>query len=258
MFLINPIPAFKDNYIWVIIHPSSSKCLIVDPGESLPVMHYLTLYQWRPIAILLTHHHPDHTAGVAMLSEHYSIPVYGPMNEIIPAVTNPLSGGELLNFKALNLTLKVLSIPGHTQGHLAYHQDNVLFCGDTLFTGGCGRIFEGTPNQLFHSLSQLAALPDYTLVYCGHEYTQHNLQFAQTIEPTNFILQQRIVHTTHMRHHHIPTVPSTLLLEKQTNPFLRCDQAAVSQFFTNFTGKSTTDLVEIFATLRSLKDKFNP
>lgn len=256
MRYITAIPALQDNYIWLIIHLPSSHCLVVDPGESTPVIETVDLYQWRPTAILLTHHHPDHTAGAQDLSQHYNIPVYGPAHEQISAVTQPLNGQELLFFKELALYLQVLSIPGHTLGHLAYFGDEALFCGDTLFTGGCGRLFEGTAAQMYASLNQLASLPDNTRVYCGHEYTQSNLMFAQSIEPHNTVLQSRVTQTIRFRNRGLPTVPSTLGLEKQTNPFLRCQEPALKQKVANILGKPDPTPLEIFTFLRAQKDQF--
>jgi hydroxyacylglutathione hydrolase len=256
MLHITPIPALKDNYIWLLIHLPSSHCLIIDPGESTPVIEAITLYQWRPTALLLTHHHPDHTAGAAEIAERYHIPVYGPAGENIPAVTYPLNGQETLSFEALALNLQVLAIPGHTRNHLAYYGGNAVFCGDTLFTGGCGRLFEGTAAQMYHSLNKLTALPDNTLVCCGHEYTLNNLIFAQTIEPRNTLLLQRINEVNRRLDRGLPTVPSTLGLEKQTNPFLRCQEPSVRQSIANLTGKQHENPVDLFAALRIQKDSF--
>ena len=256
MIYITALPALKDNYIWVIIHLVSGNCLIVDPGESKVVINYLTLSQWRPRAILLTHHHADHTSGAQDLSVHYQIPVFGPGIENIAAVTQPLEGQESLHLQELGLNIQVLAIPGHTRGHLAYYSEGLLFCGDTLFTGACGRLFEGSAEQMYNSLTQLSALPDHTLVYCGHEYTQDNLVFAQTIEPNNPALQLRIKQTNDLRSRGLATVPSSLKVEKQTNPFLRCHEPAIMQHIATFSGKYPDSPAEAFAALRSQKDSF--
>ncbi len=256
MIHVTPIPALKDNYIWVIIHLTSGNCLIVDPGESKAVIDYLTLAHWHPKAILLTHHHADHTAGAQDLASHYQIPVFGPAIENIPAVTHPLTCPQTLAIRELGLKIQVLAIPGHTRGHLAYYSEGLLFCGDTLFTGACGRLFEGSAEQMYSSLSQLSALPDHTLIYCGHEYTQDNLIFAHTLEPNNPALQLRIAQTNHLRSRGLATVPSSLKIEKQTNPFLRCQEQAIIQSIANFSGKYPADPIEAFTALRLQKDSF--
>lgn len=256
MLEVTPIPAFTDNYIWVIIHSPSQHCLIVDPGESTNVTAFIDSKNLQPVAILLTHHHADHVGGSATLSQHYHIPVYGPALENIPSVTHPLAGDEILPFTELNLNLQVLAIPGHTIGHIAYFGDQRLFCGDTLFTGGCGRIFEGTAEQMFQSLNRLAALPENTLVYCGHEYTQANLAFAHTIDPTNSPLALRISATNILREQGLPTVPSTMGLEKQTNPFLRCDNPAIIAAANRQIGRDSANSSEVFTAIRLMKNSF--
>jgi hydroxyacylglutathione hydrolase len=250
------VPVLKDNYIWLIIHPSSAQCLITDPGDAAPVMAALQTHKLTPIGILLTHHHYDHTDGVAELLKHYDVPVYGAANEIIPTVTYPLWGGETLEFFKSALQLLVLSIPGHTRGHLAYYGANAVFCGDTLFTAACGRVFEGTMAQMYDSLQQLAALPDNTQVYCGHEYTSASLVFACAVEPGNARLQQRVVETQALIAQGLPTVPSTLALEKATNPFLRCNQVNVKQAAERHCGKRLSTPEKVFTVLREWKNGF--
>ena len=256
MLKILPIPAFKDNYIWLIIHTSSQECLIVDPGEAAPVISSLRKYHLKPAAVLLTHHHYDHINGVAELLVQYPVPVLGPAAENIATVTQPLSGNETLVLKALDLELSVLAIPGHTRGHIAYHLADSVFCGDTLFTGGCGRLFEGTAEQMFHSLTRLAALPNKTLVYCGHEYTADNLQFAITVEPHNAEVISRISTTRKLRQQNLPTVPATLALEKLTNPFLRCQESAVVKAAEAYAQTSLPHPEDVFRALRAWKDSF--
>ncbi|HVV67869.1 MAG TPA: hydroxyacylglutathione hydrolase [Gammaproteobacteria bacterium] len=256
MLKILPIPAFKDNYIWLIIHTSTDQCLIVDPGEAPPVLSSLREYRLTPVAIFLTHHHYDHVNGVAELLTHYPVPVFGPAAENIPQVTHPLSGNETLTLKEMDLEVSVLPIPGHTRAHIAYYLGNHVFCGDTLFTAGCGRLFEGTAVQMFHSLSHLKALPDETLVYCGHEYTGQNLQFAITVEPHNPDVMARISATNLKRQQNLPTVPATLALEKLTNPFLRCQEASVRAAAEAYAQISLSTPEAVFRTLRTWKDSF--
>ena len=227
------IPAFKDNYLWLIhdgVHAA-----VVDPGEAKPVLAALKEHGLRLTAILLTHHHTDHIGGVPELLQHYQVPVYGPRNESIATVTLPVGEGKQIDVPGLALRVSVLDVPGHTMGHIAYvrapldAEPTWLFCGDTLFAGGCGRLFEGTPAQMISSLGKLAALPDDTKVYCAHEYTLSNLRFARVVEPDNVALQERVKAETDKREHNLPTVPSTIEIEKATNPFLRYREPAIAQ-----------------------------
>ena len=222
---IYPIPAFEDNYIW-IAH-NKQYALVVDPGDAGPVINYLNKHHLKLAAILATHHHRDHTGGIKDLFELYNTPVYGPQREKIPCLTHPLGDGNIIEFKELNFRLNVIDIPGHTLGHIAYLWDGGMFCGDTLFTCGCGKIFEGTPEQLHQSLQHLASQPDDTLVYCAHEYTEYNTPFALVCEPGNAALKQRIIDAEALREQNKPTVPSTIKLEKATNPFLRCTEPEI-------------------------------
>ncbi len=255
-FKILPISAFKDNYIWLITIEGKKNGIVVDPGDATPVLNALKTKQITLSAILLTHHHGDHTDGVKELLKHYPVPVYGPAHDNIPTVTHLLNDNDQINFPELNLSLRAIDIPGHTRGHIALANDEMLFCGDTLFTGGCGRLFEGTAEQLFTSLNKLAALPDNTAVYCGHEYTQNNLRFAHAVEPNNVDLQQRMITTKELRDANLPTVPSTILLEKKTNPFLRCHVPAVIKAAEQYAGHPLKDAVSVFACLRRWKDSF--
>ena len=217
------IPAFKDNYLW-LIHDGVNAA-VVDPGDARPVLDALTENKLALTAILLTHHHADHIGGVQQLLEHASVPVFGPRNDGISLVTHPLAEGDSIRLRGLELALRVLDVPGHTLGHIAYVRETPgahwLFCGDTLFAGGCGRVFEGTPAQMADSLAKLAALPDDTQVFCAHEYTLSNLRFAQAVEPGNAGLAKRVGVETAKRARNQPTVPTTIALEKATNPFLR-------------------------------------
>lgn len=222
------VPAFADNYLW-LIHDGVSAA-VVDPGDAQPVLAALQAHGLTLSAILLTHHHADHTGGVTELLQHYAVPVFGPRKEPIAGVTQTLTEGDTVRVPALDLELAVLDVPGHTRGHIAYlRQDgeNWLFCGDTLFAGGCGRLFEGTPAQMVDSLAKLAALPGDTRVYCAHEYTLSNLRFALAMEPQNAALVARMETESAKRAAGLPTVPSTITLERATNPFLRYDEAEI-------------------------------
>lgn len=227
------VPAFKDNYLWLIhdgIHAAA-----VDPGDGQPILDALRSHGLTLTAILLTHHHADHIGGVPQLLAEYDVPVFGPRHDGIAAVTRPLGEGDRVQVPGLALELSVLDVPGHTRGHIAYVRmatDGAagapwLFCGDTLFGAGCGRLFEGTAEQMAASLAKLAALPDDTLVYCAHEYTLSNLRFAESVEPGNRALQLRIANDSRARGTNLPTVPSTIGAEKATNPFLRAGEPGI-------------------------------
>ncbi|WP_265942991.1 hydroxyacylglutathione hydrolase [Dechloromonas sp. A34] len=223
MFDVSFIPAFKDNYIWLLTQGSSA--FVVDPGEAAPVLARLEADGLRLEGILITHHHGDHQGGVGELKAHYKPEVFAPAKESITGCTRPLDGGERI--EVLGQTLQVMAVPGHTLGHIAYYAPGLLFCGDTLFGAGCGRLFEGTPAQMAASLDSFAALPDETLIYCAHEYTEMNLRFALAVEPDNLALRQRVTRVAAQRAAGLPSVPSTLAEEKATNPFLRSGEAAV-------------------------------
>ncbi len=253
---IKPVAAFRDNYIWLLINPGNDRVAIVDPGDGAPVLRALRELKLRPCAILLTHHHADHMGGVAELLEHFPIPVYGPATEAIPGCGIGLRHGDHIQLDELAANFRILDIPGHTRGHIAYHGQGVMFCGDTLFTAGCGRLFEGTAQQMLMSLDRLAALPDTTLVYCGHEYTQANLRFAATVEPDNADIQARIETCAALRTRDEPTVPALLSLEKKTNPFLRVRVPAVQAAASTHAGEQLSDPVSVFAALRGWKDNF--
>ncbi|MBX3629141.1 MAG: hydroxyacylglutathione hydrolase [Nitrosomonas sp.] len=255
---IYPLPAFRDNYIW-IIH-TTVHAVIVDPGDAAPVIDYLESHHLQPIAILITHHHSDHTGGNLQLLERYNLPVYGPLQEKIPTVTHPVREGDRIQLTPLALTFDVLEIPGHTRGHIAYFTAtqlrNMLFCGDTLFACGCGRIFEGTPQQMYDSLQKLASLPDDTLVYCTHEYTLGNISFARVAEPGNDELRKLEQQAKKMRQQHLPTLPTDMATEKACNPFLRCQHLEIIHAAEQFTGEKLIDPVEVFTALRKWKNVF--
>ena len=251
MFEILPIPAFSDNYIWLLA--SDGRAAVVDPGDAAPVIAQLEARQLALETILITHHHADHQGGVAELVERWDPPVFGPAAESITGCTNPLSGGEKMT--VLDQAVDVLSVGGHTRGHLAYHVPGALFCGDTLFGAGCGRLFEGTPAQMLASLGRLAVLPDDTRVYCAHEYTEVNLRFALAVEPESAALRERVERVRQLRAAGLPSVPSTLGEEKRTNPFLRCAQPAVIAAALA-RGAVDASLVHVFAAIRGWRNTF--
>ncbi len=253
--------AFTDNYIWVI--RDHYHAIVVDPGDAVPVLDYLRKENLKLIAILNTHHHNDHVGGNAALLQEFAVPVYGPARESIPTVTRPLkecsdkeSEEGCAYISEFSLSLRVLDIPGHTAGHIAYYGANMLFCGDTLFACGCGKLFEGTAEQMAESLQKLADLPNETLVYCGHEYTLNNIRFARVVEPGNQALIERETVVENLRKQGLPTLPSTIGLEKATNPFLRCQQPEVIKNASNYAGKPLSDPVSVFAAVRDWKNHF--
>lgn len=251
-----PIPAFNDNYFW-LIH-DGKHAAVVDPGDAAPVVAALDAHQLSLVAILLTHHHADHVGGVQDLLLKANVPVFGPRAEDIRSITIPLDEGDQAHIAELDLTLSVLSVPGHTSGHIAYVAANQhwLFCGDTLFAGGCGRLFEGTPAQMVASLAKLTNLPDTTQVYCAHEYTLSNLRFALAAEPDNVNIHERFSAEQAKRDKGLPTLPSTIGLEKATNPFLRYRESQIVQGL-QANGKLTgNDPVASFAALRQWKNEF--
>lgn len=252
MLEIVALPAFRDNYIWALRVGRSFA--VVDPGDAAPVLAYAQTNALELTAVLITHHHPDHCGGLPVLRGRPGAVVFGPAAESITGIDEPLSGGESIRVPGIDLALDVLALPGHTRGHIAYVAPGALFCGDTLFGAGCGRLFEGTPAQMFASLARLAALPDATKVYCAHEYTAQNLGFARLIEPESPALRARTAKVAAQRAAGQPSVPSTLGEEKATNPFLRCDQPAVRQAVA---GRAQgDDPLAVFTALRAWRNEF--
>nr|WP_298140336.1 hydroxyacylglutathione hydrolase [uncultured Pseudomonas sp.] len=257
MIKIDALPAFSDNYIWLLQDSQRQRCAVIDPGDAAPVLAWLEAHPgWQLSDILITHHHSDHVGGIAQLKAASGARVVGPARENIPARDLALSQGERI--EVLGHTLQVIEVPGHTLGHIAYYQgeQHWLFCGDTLFAAGCGRLFEGSPAQMHDSLQRLAALPDETQVYCTHEYTLSNLRFAQAVEPANPQIAERLQQVSTWRAAGDISLPTTLALERATNPFLRCDEPSVIERINQRDGTTERTDNEVFACLRAWKDKF--
>ena len=253
---IVPVSAFRDNYIWTLRSPGGRSAVVVDPGDAGPVHAHLARENLDLSAILVTHHHPDHVGGVAELAAKHEVPVYGPRGEPIPAMTHAVGGGDTVTLAAIGASFEVIDIPGHTRAHVAYYGAGALFCGDTLFACGCGRLFEGTAEQMYASLEKLKALPDDTRVYCGHEYTLANIGFARAVEPANPALAKREERDRRLRESGRPTLPSTLGEEKLTNPFLRCAEPAVVESANKYLGARIADPVRVFSAIRDWKNEF--
>lgn len=289
---VEAIPAFNDNYIWMIRHNNNRNVFVVDPGDAAPVLKILQNNDITLAGILVTHHHADHIGGIPALLAQFPVPVYGPQNPAITCITHRLKDGESLTLEPLALTFSIIETPGHTLDHIAYYTEDLktsvspkdasvtttttstpktptanpmdgattpaLFCGDTLFSAGCGRLFEGTPQQMHHSLQRLAALPSNTLIYCTHEYTLANLAFATTVEPDNQDISQTIDICTQRREQDDITLPSTLEKQLSINPFLRVNQSSVRESLAQRDNNLTTASsdTEYFAQLRQWKDTF--
>jgi hydroxyacylglutathione hydrolase len=251
---IEPVPAFKDNYLWLLVR--GTRAAIVDPGDAAPVEERLQRDGLQLDTIVVTHHHGDHIGGVLKLKQRYGSRVLGPVGENIPGRDIALKEGDRV--EVLGVEMEVFDVPGHTSGHIAYYAatEGLLFCGDTLFAAGCGRLFEGTPQQMHKSLSKLARLPGATRVYCAHEYTLANIKFARAVEPGNAALARREATCREMRANNIPTVPSTIAEELATNPFLRSDAPAVRHAAEGQQRGAGADAVATFAAIREWKNRF--
>ena len=249
---IFPLPAFEDNYIWCLRRDRA--LAVVDPGDAAPVLRHLADSGARLAAILITHHHRDHTGGIAELIARHPVPVFAPAAETVAGTTHPLQGGDRIELPGVGIDFEVLDFAGHTRGHLGYYRPGTLFCGDTLFGCGCGRLFEGTAAQMHASLQRLADRPASTRVCCAHEYTESNLRFAHLVEPDNEDIALHATRCRALRAAGKPTLPSTLDIERRINPFLRTAVPAV-QAAARHHGAKGNDEVAVFAALREWKNK---
>ncbi len=249
VFTITPLPALRDNYIWVL--HDAHHAVVVDPGVAAPVIDFLQQHALRLSAILCTHRHRDHIGGIGELQDQYRIPVYGCPHPQNPHITHEVSANDVLDI--LGQSFRVLELKGHLDDHVGFVSSSSLFCGDILFGAGCGRNIEGSLAQLFDSLKQLEALPNGTHVYCAHEYTLMNLRFAMLCDPENATLQQRLIHTLALRADHQPTLPSTIGLEKATNPFFRCNQPEIIQTL-QARGLQSDEELMVFMALRAWRN----
>lgn len=257
MLTIEPIPAFSDNYIWLLYDAATRQAFVVDPGEAAPVEAALSDRGLTLEGVLITHHHFDHVGGLADLCAAHELTVYGPHNPSIGSVQHRLGAGDRI--EVLGCAFEVFEVPGHTLDHIAFFHDGdqpVLFCGDTLFAGGCGRLFEGDAAMMLNSLDSLAALPAATRVYCAHEYTLANLAFAQAVEPENEALLQRVKQAQATREAGRPTVPSDIATELATNPFLRCREPSIPASLASRGMLAGEEPAEVFAAVRAWKDNF--
>jgi len=262
-YIIKALPAFSDNYIWGIIN--NTKTAFVDPGDADVCITFLEKNQLILNAILITHHHADHIGGIEKLvaycqQQQWPLTIYGPAEENIPHCDVKLTENDIVNLPDLEVSFSVIDIPGHTAGHIAYftkeQKTPILFCGDTLFSGGCGRLFEGTPKQMLTSLTKLANLPENTKVYCAHEYTQANLKFALAVEPSNKNLINYNKQVNKLRNNKQSTIPTTIKLEKQINPFLRSHETAIQTNAITFDSNTQANALDAFTTIRRWKDQF--
>ena len=254
MLAIHAVPAFKDNYIWILERGGNAAA--VDPGDAKPVETFLRSRALKLTAVLATHHHADHVGGLAALAAQWRCPTFGPAHEVAEKLDHRLVQGDRFEVPGLDISLETLDIPGHTAGHIALFGEGMVFCGDTLFACGCGRLFEGTPAQMFDSLVKLARLAPQTRVYCGHEYTMANIRFAQAVEPANRALDERKEREAAKQLRGEPTLPSTIALELATNPFLRCGEPEVVASAQKHAGRSLSGPVEVFAEVRAWKNAF--
>ncbi len=254
MLAIHAVPAFRDNYIWML--ESAGNAVAVDPGDAAPVERFLEARGLGLSAVLATHHHMDHVGGLEALARRWKCPTFGPAREVAASLDRRLAEGERFEVPGLGVQMEALDIPGHTAGHIALFGAGALFCGDTLFACGCGRLFEGTPAQMVDSLRKLARLPADTRVYCGHEYTLANIRFAQVVEPGNQALRARKAREEAKCARGEATLPSTISDELATNPFLRCDEPEIIASAERRAGHGLVGPVEVFATLRDWKNSF--
>ncbi len=257
MLEVSPVRAFSDNYLWLIRAPTDRRgAVAVDPGDARPIEAALERDGLALRAILVTHHHPDHVGGVQALAARHGVEVFGPARERMPCEIRPLDDGDLVSLADLGLQFQVMAVPGHTLGHIAYHGHGALFCGDTLFSAGCGRLFEGTPEQMHGSLDRIASLPDDTRIYCAHEYTLANLRFAAAVEPGNADVLETLEAVRELRARDGISLPTSLGRERRINPFLRCREPAVRTAAEARAGTPLPGPVDVFAVIRAWKDGF--
>lgn len=252
---VHPIPAFTDNYIWCL--HDNANAIVVDPGDAEPVLAFIKAKGLTLSAVLITHHHRDHTGGIAKLvSAVPDLPVIGPRGNHIRGITKSVSQGDTVSLPILNLSLQVMEVPGHTLDHIAFFGHGALFCGDTLFSAGCGRLFEGSPEQMYHSLNKLKRLSDSTKIYCTHEYTQANVKFAMAVEPNNVALNEYANWVVSIREQNLPTLPTNLKEQKKINPFIRAHELSVKNAAEAYCENNLADDVAVFAAVRRWKDEF--
>lgn len=255
MLTITALSAFQDNYIWVL--HNAHYAIVVDPGDAGPVRAFIDARRLTLLAVLITHHHHDHTGGILSLRQRYRCDVYGPDNPLIASITHRVRGEDTLKFAELGLEVNLIDLPGHTLDHIAYYGANSLFCGDTVFGCGCGKLSEGTPEMMARSLDKILALPDATDLYCGHEYTLRNIAFALTIDGSNAALRAREHADRMLRRQLRPTLPSTLALEKTTNPFLRFHHPEMIALAETYLGRDKLTSAEVFGAIRAAKDAWD-
>jgi len=257
MFQVTPIPAFNDNYIWAIADPQGPRIAVVDPGDATPVRRYLEQHNLNLAAILVTHHHADHTGGVNELARVFDVPVYGPANSPFGGIDRPLTDGD--SVELFGRTLNVREVPAHTLDHISYFNAGEipqLFCGDTLFLAGCGRLFEGSAAQMQQAMDYFGTLPDDTEIYCTHEYSLSNLAFAAAVEPDNADIQATAERCRALRAEDKPTLPSHIGTEKRINPFMRTGVASVRDSAARHAGKPLADTTETLAAIREWKNSY--
>ncbi len=252
---IVPVRAFKDNYIWLMIDKTAQLAWAIDPGDAKPVLAYLQKEHLQLAGILITHHHADHTGGIiGLLKQWKNIPVYGFSTKSVPQISHVVKENDEISCGSIKLN--ILEIPGHTLDHIAYYNDELVFSGDTLFSAGCGRVFEGSHAQMYQSLLKFLQLPPHIKLYCGHEYTLQNLKFAAHVEPDNHFIQDKIIAIEAILAENNPTLPSTLADEKRVNPFLRCDIDSVIRAAENKAQQTFDTPIAVFTCLRNWKNQF--
>jgi len=255
-FTLKAIPSLADNYIWLLVNDTTATAIIIDPGSSQPCEYFLDQENIRPVVILVTHRHWDHVNGIERLVQRYNIPVYGPATEYIPCQTNAVKAADRFRIEGFDIDFHVMDLSGHTAGHIGYLTEHGLFCGDTLFSAGCGRLFDGTAAQLHAAIQRIAQLPPDTTIYCAHEYTLDNLRFALAVEPDNPAIQQRFHEVKKLRENNLPSLPFTLEQEMRYNPFLRTGKENIMQAVAQHSGQDINNSEDCFRYLRMWKDGF--